>query len=63
MFMYTCMGKYLPEVRHLFPAIFGINVADFDVIWCADVKYDVHLGCKYHIKHTYIMYTYVYKNI
>ena len=24
--------KYLPEVRHLFPAIFRINVADSDVI-------------------------------
>ena len=26
------LGKYLPEVRHLFPDIFCVNVADSDVI-------------------------------
>ena len=40
------IGKYLPEVRHLFPDIFGINVTDSDDICCADAKYDVHIWCK-----------------
>ena len=43
---YKNLGKDLPEVQHLFPAIFQINVADSDAIWCADVKYNVYLGCK-----------------